>query len=109
MSDCKRVSDIDWESWVPIDIGTLCFILRGGEILLIRKKRGLGAGKIVGPGGRLEPGESVLECAVRETIEEVGVVPEDPRLRGELRFAASSASSSSREATNSASPMLDGM
>jgi len=86
LTDCKRVSDIDWKNWVPIDIGTLCFILRGDEILLIRKKRGLGAGKIVGPGGRLEPGESVLECAVRETIEEVGVVPEDPRLRGELRF-----------------------
>lgn len=60
--------------------------MRDDEILLIRKKRGLGAGKVVGPGGRLEPGESVLECAIRETVEEVGVVPEDPRLRGELRF-----------------------
>ncbi len=85
-SACKRVTDIDWATWVPVDVGTLCFILREEEILLIRKKRGLGAGKIVGPGGRLEPGETILECAIRETIEEVGVVPEDPQPRGELRF-----------------------
>lgn len=86
MFDCKRVSEIDWENWTPTDVGTLCFILRGDEVLLIRKKRGLGAGKIVGPGGRLEPGESILECAIRETAEEVGVVPGDPQFRGELRF-----------------------
>ena len=27
------------------------------EVLLIRKKRGLGAGKINGPGGKIDPGE----------------------------------------------------
>ncbi|RLF04257.1 MAG: NUDIX hydrolase, partial [Thermoprotei archaeon] len=31
---------------------TLCFLLRGDEVLLIRKKRGFGAGKYNGVGGR---------------------------------------------------------
>ena len=62
------------------------FVIRPGEVLLIRKLRGLGAGKINAPGGRLEPGETLVEAAMRETREEVGVTPRAPRLRGELRF-----------------------
>ena len=54
-------------------VATLMFVVRGGEVLLIRKKRGLGAGKINGPGGKLEVGESPEECAGRETEEELGV------------------------------------
>jgi len=82
----ERFEDIDWDRWQPTEYATLCFVIRRGEILLIRKKRGLGAGKINGPGGRVEPGESVLECAIRETREELGVVPTDLHLAGELRF-----------------------
>lgn len=37
-------------------------------------------------GGRLEPGEAPRDAAIRETKEEVGVTPIDPRKRGELRF-----------------------
>jgi 8-oxo-dGTP diphosphatase len=76
----------DWANWDPRERANLCFITRGDEVLLIHKKRGLGAGKINGPGGRLEPGETALEAAVREVGEELGVVPRDPRLRGELNF-----------------------
>ena len=46
-------------------------------MLLIRKKRGLGAGKINGPGGRREAGEPFNACAVREVQEELGVTPLD--------------------------------
>jgi len=80
------LTDIDWDAWRPDDIATLMFVVRAGEVLLIRKLRGLGAGKINAPGGRTEAGESLVACAVRETQEEVGVTPLDPRLRGELRF-----------------------
>jgi 8-oxo-dGTP diphosphatase len=61
-------------------------LIQDGKILLIRKKRGLGAGKINGPGGRIEPGEEPHECAVRETSEEVGLTPLDVQNRGELHF-----------------------
>ena len=54
---------IDWSAWQPVDRATLLFVVRDGEILLIHKKRGIGAGKINGPGGRLDPGESTLACA----------------------------------------------
>lgn len=81
-----RLSDIDWPRWDPRDVATLLFVRRHNELLLIRKKRGLGAGKINAPGGRLEPGETLEEGAIREVQEEVGVTPLGVRLRGELRF-----------------------
>lgn len=69
----RVLADVDWESFRPVDEATLVFVIREDEILLIRKKRGLGAGKINGPGGRLEPGESAAECAHREVAEELCV------------------------------------
>jgi 8-oxo-dGTP diphosphatase len=80
------VEQIDWSSWRFTDHAVLCFIRMGGQLLLIRKKRGLGAGKINAPGGRLEPGETPMEAAIRETSEEVGLVPQDPKQQGELSF-----------------------
>ena len=76
----------DWDAWTPKERAVLCFVRRGSRLLLIRKKLGLGAGKITAPGGRIEPGESAREAAVRETVEETGVRPRDPALSGELFF-----------------------
>ena len=67
----SSIQDIDWSRWRPVDRATLTFIVKEGEILLIRKKRGLGAGKINGPGGRVEPDETILDCAIREVQEEL--------------------------------------
>ena len=66
----RVVSKIDWRRWKPTDVATLVFVVEPERLLLIRKKRGLGAGKINGPGGRREPGETLDECAARE-LEEV--------------------------------------
>jgi len=82
--DC--VSKIDWTSWTPQERGVLCFIFREGQVLLILKKRGLGGGKINAPGGRIEPGETPLQAAIRETQEEVGLTPHAPTKSGELFF-----------------------
>lgn len=55
----------------------MVYILRpgldGDEVLLGEKLTGLGAGKVVGPGGKQEPGETPVETAVREVREEVGL------------------------------------
>ena len=76
----------DWSTWQPTLRATLLFIIRDGEILLIRKKRGLGAGKINGPGGKIDPGETARQCAVREVEEELLVTVSDPQEIGLLHF-----------------------
>jgi 8-oxo-dGTP diphosphatase len=82
----RSVGQIDWSAWRPVDRATLTFIIRDGRILLIRKKRGLGAGKINGPGGRLEPDETARDCAVREVQEELCITPVNLTECGELSF-----------------------
>lgn len=52
---------------------TVVFLQRDNELLLAMKKRGFGSGKYNGPGGKIEPGETAEECAIRETAEEIGV------------------------------------
>ncbi|MCR9276678.1 MAG: 8-oxo-dGTP diphosphatase [Pseudomonadaceae bacterium] len=76
----------DSDRWQPDAEGTLLFLRRGGEVLLIHKKRGHGAGKINGPGGKLEATETPAQCVQRETLEEVGLRVPAPRLAARLRF-----------------------
>lgn len=73
---------------------TLCFLLRDGsnldgglegnrvsnrdsraceEVLLGLKKTGVGTGKVVGIGGHVEPGESVVAAICREVAEETSM------------------------------------
>ncbi len=56
---------------------TLCIPVREGQVLLGMKKRGFGAGKWNGFGGKLEPGETIEEAAKRETLEECGITIDD--------------------------------
>lgn len=65
---------------------TLLFLIRDGQVLLMRKRRGHGEGLINAPGGKREAQETALACALRETREEVGVQVDDARLLGQLRF-----------------------
>ena len=82
----RSLRDIDWSSWIPHDRATLLFVVEPDRVLLIEKKRGLGAGKVNAPGGRREPGETPLEAAVREVGEELGVRPTGVVEHGELSF-----------------------
>ena len=85
-STFSKLEHIDWASWQAQDLATLLFIVQENRILLIRKLRGLGAGKINGPGGRLEPGETPTQAAIREVEEELLVTPMNVRACGELLF-----------------------
>jgi 8-oxo-dGTP pyrophosphatase MutT (NUDIX family) len=62
-------------------VTTLCFLIKDDKVLLAMKKRGFGAGKFNGVGGKLEPGESVLAAAVREVEEEISVKLSESNLR----------------------------
>lgn len=52
---------------------TLCLVRKDDQVLLGMKKRGFGAGRWNGFGGKLEPGETVEEAVAREMQEESGV------------------------------------
>lgn len=55
-------------------VGVVC--LRGDEVLLIRRGRPPRQGQWSLPGGRIEPGERVVDAALRELREETGVEAE---------------------------------
>ncbi|OGI21553.1 MAG: hypothetical protein A2808_00760 [Candidatus Moranbacteria bacterium RIFCSPHIGHO2_01_FULL_55_24] len=53
---------------------TLCLAVKDGKVLLGMKKRGFGAGRWNGFGGKVEAGETIEAAARRETEEECGIV-----------------------------------
>lgn len=67
---------------------TLCLALKDGKILLAMKKRGFGAGKLNGYGGKVEEGETVEAAAVREMREEIGLLAETTGINkvGQIEF-----------------------
>jgi len=65
---------------------TLMLLVKDKQVLLANKKRGVGKGKIVAVGGGVELAETILEAAIRETIEEVTVLPQNPKEVAELKF-----------------------
>ena len=66
--------------------GTLTFPIEDGSVLLIEKKRGIGAGLVNGAGGKVELGESPREAAQREVLEELRVRVPEVTKAGELEF-----------------------
>lgn len=68
---------------------TLCYLERGGCYLMLhrtKKEQDENAGKWVGVGGKLEPGESPDACLVREVKEETGFTLHGWRFRGVVSF-----------------------
>jgi mutator protein MutT len=54
-------------------VGCLAVVRRGDKILLVQRAKAPGIGKWGFPGGHLEMGETVQQCAVRELREETGI------------------------------------
>ena len=82
----NRLADVNWDNWQAKDPATLVCVIRDGQILLIDKKTGLGKGKVNGPGGKVEKGESPKDCAVRECQEELGITVSMLQYCGQHRF-----------------------
>jgi 8-oxo-dGTP diphosphatase / 2-hydroxy-dATP diphosphatase len=65
---------------------TLVIVHKNNKVLLGMKKRGFGAGKYNGFGGKLLPGENLIDCAQRELREEAGIEAEEIEELGRLVF-----------------------
>jgi len=65
---------------------TLCLIHEYPRILLGMKKRGFGAGRWNGFGGKVHDGETIEAAAKREVAEEAGVQVNDLQKQGIIEF-----------------------
>ena len=63
-------------------IFTLCFLTRGEEVLMLRRRRPPNQGLWNGVGGRIEAGETPLAACLREVREETGFVVGSARFAG---------------------------
>lgn len=80
MSTFNKMANSDSTQRPIVGVGVI--ILKGGKVLLGKRKSSHGAGSWSFPGGHLEFGESLENCAQREVEEEAGIKMEN------LRFAA---------------------
>ena len=72
-------------------LATLAYIVCNQEVLLLfrnKKENDFHQGKYIDIGGRLEPGETPIECILRELEEETGYTlkPEEVEFRGYIYF-----------------------
>lgn len=70
-------------------LATLCYVKHNAHTLMlhrVKKENDTHAGKWNGLGGKLDPGESPEECAIREVEEESSLRARNPALRGILTF-----------------------
>src|SRR5690554_6241890 len=65
---------------------TLLFLIRDRQVLLAMKKRGFGANRWNGVGGKLDEGETVEQALVRECQEEIMVTPISYHKMAEIVF-----------------------
>lgn len=52
---------------------TIATVIDGGRVLLVRRANPPDAGLWGFPGGKVEPGETILQAAARELLEETGI------------------------------------
>jgi 8-oxo-dGTP diphosphatase len=70
-------------------LATLCYLRKDGHTLMIhrvKKENDMHAGKWNGLGGKLEPGETPEACAIREILEESGLIVKNLILKGIITF-----------------------
>lgn len=70
----------------PLRQVTLAFLIKDTQILLAMKKRGFGEGKWNGYGGKPMIDETIIDAAIRETEEEIGVTSKNLKQVAVLNF-----------------------
>lgn len=65
---------------------SVCYLVKGEEVMLGLKKEGLGRGNYIGIGGKNEEGETIIETAIRELKEEIFIKPIVFEEMGAVRF-----------------------
>lgn len=78
-------------STLPVIKAASACVWRDGKVLLARRGKTVGHGTWAFPGGRVEPGETALEAAHRELLEETGVTAELSQMIGEFRVSTADA------------------
>ncbi len=63
-------------------LATMVYCIKDGDVLLMLRNKEPNLGLWVGPGGKLEPGESPYDCAKRELYEETGLEVNNLYFRG---------------------------
>ena len=71
-------------------IGTEALIEKDGKVLFISRNKKEGEfhkkGILIGPGGKLEQGETMEQCIVREIEEETGLKIKNPKLKAIMKY-----------------------
>ena len=57
------------------------------KYVMILHQRGINEGYVNFPGGKKEEGETIEQCVCRETLEETGLIIENPQKVGYIEFA----------------------
>lgn len=65
---------------------TLVLVVQSKHVLLGMKKRGFGAGRWNGFGGKVQKGETIEEAAKRELLEESGLTVDELHKIGNIKF-----------------------
>ncbi|MEK7531199.1 MAG: NUDIX domain-containing protein [Patescibacteria group bacterium] len=61
-------------------VGVGLLVLKDGKVLMGKRTNAHGDGYYCGPGGHVEYGETIVECAKREALEETGLTVDNIRL-----------------------------
>jgi 8-oxo-dGTP diphosphatase len=67
---------------MPVKVGVGVLVWKGDKVALVKRSGSHGLGTWSPPGGHVEFGESVLETARRETMEEIGTEIENLEVLG---------------------------
>lgn len=76
----------DFRKITEIKRTTLLYVVKDGKVLLGKKLRGFGEGKVNGAGGKVQENESLGEAMLRETKEEFGIIPKNYKQVGNILY-----------------------